>query len=402
VALLQIDGSITEENNAKWHHPAFLNAAFRPFFLLGAVFGALSIPAWALSVLGLIEFDFYGGAYAWHLHEMLFGFFPAIMAGFLLTAVQTWTKRKCIEGWWLAALVLTWLLGRIALAFQPAFFSDYTIVIDLLFLPTCAVFLARPILQAKMWRNIFFVPILLVMAMLNAIFHLSLSNDSIIDITTISHAMVILAALVMSVMGGRVFPMFTANGTKTSRVNSIGWLEQLSILSILIVFITTLTQNFVPNTLIIAVLLVAGISNLFRALRWRLWVTFQVPLVWSLHLSYLAMSLGFILLAFAKLNLIPSVSIGFHSITVGGMGLMILSMISRVSLGHTGRLIKANVWVTCSLLALSLAAIDRVSGPLLGMDYSIVIVSSALLWSIGFLIFVFAYIRILFSENMSR
>ena len=196
--------------------------------------------------------------------------------------------------------------------------------------------------------------------------------------------------------------MFTANGTKTPRVNSIGWLEQLSILSIVIVFITTLTQNFVPNTLSIAVLFVAGISNLVRALRWRLWVTFQVPLVWSLHLSYLAMCIGFILLALAKMNVIPSVSIGFHSITVGGMGLMILSMISRVSLGHTGRLIKANVWVICSLLALSLAAIDRVTGSLLGIDYSIVIASSALLWSIGFLIFVFAYIRILFSENMSR
>jgi uncharacterized protein involved in response to NO len=402
VALLQIDGSITDEKSRKKHHPVFLSAAFRPFFWLGALFGALSIPAWALSFLGLIEFDFYGGAYAWHLHEMLFGFFPAIMVGFLLTAVQTWTKRKCIEGWWLAALVLIWLLGRITLVFQPAFFRDYTIVIDLLFLPTCAVFLARPILQAKMWRNLFFVPILLVMAILNAIFHLSLSNDPIIDITTISHAMVILAALVMSIMGGRVFPMFTANGTKTPRVNSIGWLEQLSILSIVIVFITTLTQNFVPNTLSIAVLFVAGISNLVRALRWRLWVTFQVPLVWSLHLSYLAMSLGFILLALAKMHLIPSVSIGFHSITVGGMGLMILSMISRVSLGHTGRLIEANVWVICSLLALSLAAIDRVTGLLLGIEYSIVIASSALLWSIGFLIFVFAYIRILFSENMSR
>lgn len=400
MVLLQIDGSVTDENNAKRHHPAFLNAAFRPFFLLGAAFGALSIPAWVLSFLGLIEFKFYGGAYAWHIHEMLFGFFPAIMVGFLLTAVQTWTKRKCIEGWWLAALVLTWLLGRIALAFQPAFFRDYTIVIDLLFLPTCAVLLARPIMQAKMWRNLFFVPILLVMAMLNAIFHLSLSNDSIIDITTISHAMVILAALVMSIMGGRVFPMFTANGTKTPRVNSIGWLEQLSILSIVIVFITTLTQNFVPNTLSIAVLFVAGISNLFRALRWRIWVTFQVPLVWSLHLSYLAMSIGFILLALAKMNVIPSVSIGIHSITVGGMGLMILSMISRVSLGHTGRLIKANVWVVCSLLALSLAAVDRVTGPLLNMEYSIVIASSGFLWSIGFFIFVLAYTKILLTDNM--
>ncbi|NRP52601.1 MULTISPECIES: NnrS family protein [unclassified Marinobacterium] len=402
MALLQIDGSITEENNTKKHHPAFLNAAFRPFFLLGAAFAALSIPAWALSFLGLIEFKFYGGAYAWHLHEMLFGFFPAIMVGFLLTAVQTWTKRKCIEGWWLAALVLTWLLGRITLAFQPVFFRDYTIVIDLLFLPACAVFLARPILQAKMWRNLFFVPILLVMAMMNTVFHFSLSSDSIVDITTISHAMVILAALVMSIMGGRVFPMFTANGTKTPRVNSIRWLEQLSILSIVIVFITTLAQNFVPNTLSIAVLFVAGISNLVRALRWRLWVTFKVPLVWSLHLSYLAMSLGFILLALAKMHLIPSVSIGFHSITVGGMGLMILSMISRVSLGHTGLLIKANIWVICSLLALSLAAIDRVTGSLFGMEYSIVIASSALLWSIGFLIFVFAYTKILFTENMSR
>jgi uncharacterized protein involved in response to NO len=401
LALLQIDGSIADKNNTK-KHPAFFDAAFRPLFWFGAIFGALSIPTWALSFLGVIELNVYGGAYAWHIHEMLFGFFPAIMAGFLLTAVQTWTKRKCIEGWELGALVILWLLGRITLFTQPEFLEDYVLIFDLLFLPSCAGFLARPILQARMWRNLFFVPIFLVMAILNATFHFSLSNDTLVDVTTISHSMVILAALVMSIMGGRVFPMFTANGANAPRVSSIAWLEQLSVLSILVVFITILIESWVPDTLSISVLFIAGIANIFRALRWKVWVTFHVPLVWSLHLSYLSMSLGFLLIALAKTGAISNLSIGYHSITVGGMGLMILSMISRVSLGHTGRLIKANSWITLSLISLSLAALDRTIGPLVGIDYFIVIASSALLWSLGFLIFVFGYTNVLFKEKISR
>ncbi|MYM64481.1 NnrS family protein [Pseudomaricurvus sp. HS19] len=382
----------------------FLRLAFRPLFWLGALFSVVAVALWSLHIALGMPLTPYGGSYFWHTHEMLFGFVAAIMAGFLLTAVQNWTGVRSLNGKPLAALVLIWLLGRVVMLAPVAMPQALAIAIDLLFLPLAALWLTRPIIKTKQWHNIQFVPILLLMAVLNGLSHLSLLQPASSNLLNsgfvgIAHSMILLVALVMVIMGGRVFPMFTANGTGTPRVAPLPWLERLAIASILASVVVSLLPADTWAALQGTLFLLAGLSNIARALRWRPQVTLRVPLVWSLHLSYLAMCLGLILLGLVAFGILQQASIAYHAITVGGMGLMILSMISRVSLGHSGRPIVANRAVTLSLLLMAAAFITRVTGPLLATHYEWVILLTGALWVAAYGLFTITYSRLLFSAR---
>ncbi|GAB3113296.1 NnrS family protein [Pseudomaricurvus hydrocarbonicus] len=373
--------------------------AFRPFFWLGALFSSISLTLWSAHYSLGMPLTPYGGSYFWHLHEMLFGFVTAIIVGFLLTAVQTWTKVPGLKGKPLIALVALWLLARLFMLLPHWLPAQLISTTDLLFLPLAAMFLARPIIKARLWRNLLFVPILLCMAALNGMMHASLTQPTSLSFTAVAHTMILLVALVMCIMGGRVFPMFTANGTHTARVAPWPWLEKLAILTTALCVLLSLQVVDVPATLKGSVFLLAGIANAARALRWRIWVTLQVPLVWSLHLSYWAVSLGLALLGLVELGIFSHTSAAYHAITVGGMGVMILSMMSRVSLGHTGRLIAANAWVTLSLLIIVLAFLMRVLAPLVFDAIAISILASGGLWAAAYGMFVIAYAPVLFSPR---
>ncbi|MEJ2445978.1 MAG: NnrS family protein, partial [Exilibacterium sp.] len=342
----------------------------------------------------------YSGHYFWHAHEMLFGFVVAIMAGFLLTAVQTWTKVPSVKGKPLIMLVAVWLLARLSMAF-PGWISGTLIVItDLLFLPLAALYLSIPIVKARLWRNLFFVPILLLMAVLNGLMHGTAQGAVQASFFQIAHIMILMVTLVMCIMGGRVFPMFTANGTKTERVEAIAWLERLSIISVGLSVLIASEVVALPDEIAAAIFFTAGAANFLRALRWKIWVTFKTPLVWSLHVSYWAICLGLILLGAAKLQLFESISFAYHTITVGGIGIMILSMISRVSLGHTGRFIQVGPVMTAALIAIVVAFIVRVFAPILFVQYDVVILASAALWIIAYGSFVVVYAPVLFKPRM--
>ncbi|MCP4410972.1 MAG: NnrS family protein [Gammaproteobacteria bacterium] len=393
------NGQITNDENQKSTWP-FIRLAFRPFFWLGALFSALSIGTWSLTYTGQIEFSPYGGSYFWHIHEMLFGFTIAIICGFLLTAVQTWTGVASIKGKSLAALVSIWLLARVLMAF-PIDNGEYLIaVIDMLFLPLAAIFLAIPIIKVKLWRNLIFVPVLLVMAVINSLMHFSVLGELSASFVNISHVMVLMVTLVMTIMGGRVFPMFTANGTQTKSVDSIGWLEALSIISVICSVLVTAGAFAFSSVVEASIFLVAGTLNFIRALRWRIWVTHKNPLVWSLHLSYWANCTGLIMLGLEKLGGLSNASYGYHSITVGGIGLMILSMISRVSLGHTGRTIAVGKIMVLAFIFILLAFVTRVVAPILfGQDFNLII-SSAVLWVLAYGAFVVNYMPVLFKARV--
>ena len=397
--LIMPDGRVASRPEVDNSLPLF-RLAFRPFFWLGALFSLLSILLWALSYTGQMAFSPYGGGHFWHVHEMLFGFASAIIVGFLLTAVQTWTKVPSIKGPTLMALVGVWLLARILMA-VPAIAPDSVIVLlDILFLPLSALFLARPILKAKLWRNLMFVPILLIMAVLNGLMHMSNMGAISLSYLSLSHVMVMMVALVMCIMGGRVFPMFTANGTKTPKVAPISWLEKLSMLSVVLSVVVVADLLPLPETAGAGVLLIAGVSNLIRALRWRVWVTLKTPLVWPLHLSYWAIGLGLILLGLVKLNLMTNASIALHTITVGGMGLMILAMISRVSLGHTGRMIQVGRVMNLAFVVIVAAAVIRVAASGWFANYSTGITVSAVLWILAYGLFVMKYTPVLFKARV--
>lgn len=374
----------------------FFRLAFRPFFWLGACFSVVSIAVWALTFTGNMQFSPYGGSYFWHAHEMLFGFTVAIIVGFLLTAVQTWTKVPSIKGTPLVLLVSLWLSARIFIAFPDLVPMSLVTALDVLFLPLSALFLAIPIIKAKMWRNLFFVPILLVMAILNGLMHANVLAEFKISFISISHTMILMVALVMCMMGGRVFPMFTANGTRTERVPAIAWLEKLAIISIVLSIIAGSGLVPLSDSVTGSILILAGVANFVRAVRWRIWVTFKTPLVWSLHTSYWAVCLGLIMLGMVKLQWLSSASFAYHAITVGGIGGMILAMISRVSLGHTGRFIEVGKVMTLAFLAMVIAAVSRVIAPYFVSDYQAIILFSAALWCLAYGAFVVLYAPVLF------
>ncbi len=396
--VLLTDGSVVAERQVGRSLPIF-RLAFRPLFLLGAMFSIICVSLWSLAWAGFFVFTPYGGGLFWHSHEMLFGFAAAIIAGFLLTAVRNWTGVSSVHGASLALLVAIWLLARL-LMLLPDGLSGVTMAVDLLFLPAVAAFFSFPIIKARMWRNLFFVPLLLFMALLNGLMHLSLQGVILISYQVISHSMLLTIVLLMCIMGGRVFPLFTANGTGTARVAPVTWLERLSLLAVA-GSIAVVSGLFSPVPEIkAAVLLAAGIANFIRALRWRIWITLKTPLVWSLHLSYWSLCSGLILLGLTELQLFPSASLAYHCMAVGGMGLMILSMITRVSLGHTGRIIAVGKMMTAAFLLILLALFFRVFAPLLLGNDSAFILLAASCWGLAYSAFAYRYGRMLFRPRV--
>jgi len=372
---------------------------FRPFFLGGAIFSLFAISLWLLFLRGTISFSPLGGGYWWHIHEMIFGFGCAIIAGFILTAVQNWTGLPSVKGNALMALFMVWLAGRIVI-FIPELFGDtLTIIIDLSFLPLVAYILAKPIIAVKQYRNLFFIPLLILFTLANLEMHLALVFPNIFNINFAGYAGILLTICLMSIMAGRVTPMFTANGTKTTKVTPLPWLEKIANSSLVICMLVMLLQplmafiNISFNSTVFGVILIlAGISQLVRWLRWRPWITFAVPLLWSLHLSLKFLCFGLILLGLSYL--IPEIPSNhmWHLLTVGGMGGIILAMISRVSLGHTGRTLTPPKSMTLAFILIILAALLRTFAPWgFPEQSSLFIEYSGIAWLLAYGIFVFNF-----------
>ena len=374
---------------------AFFRLAFRPFFLLGSLFSIISLLIWSAVFTESINVAVYGGHLWWHIHEMLFGFVSAIVVGFLLTAVQNWTCVPGIKGSRLMLLVLLWISARV-LFFLPFLLPHWLIyTVDLLFLPVTAFFLARPIIQAKLWRNLIFIPILLAMTYTNAAMHYS---SNLLDpkyMLAAGNAMVLIITLLICVIGGRVIPMFTANGTNTEHVPAIQWLEIASIASMLLLVVSNFGIFELPSEVNAALFLLAASIHFIRVWRWRIWVTFKTPLVWSLHLGYWCIPVGLLLLAVSELSDVITHSQALHTLTVGTIAVMILAMISRVSLGHTGRNIEVGKLMAFAFLAIFLAFIVRVFGVYWLENYQHVIVTAAILWGVGYGCFVVLFIPVL-------
>lgn len=374
---------------------AFFELAFRPFFLFASLFSIAALVGWAAFWNGSATLNVYGGAMWWHIHEMLFGFAATVVVGFLLTAVQNWTGVRSINGRGLMILLAIWLCARIAM-FLPEVLSPWLVAgLDLLFLPIAVIYLAHNIVSVKLWRNLLFVPILLLMTFANAAMHYGVLFQQPVLISQASTSMVLLVTLVMCIMGGRVFPMFTANGTQTPRTPALPWLEKLSIVSTIFAVVLSFQILPVPQSLVAFVFIVSGLANAVRAVRWKIWVAFKTPLVWSLHLSYWAISLGLVLYGVSIISSLVTQSQAIHALTVGGMGVMILSMISRVSLGHTGRTIAIGKIMTAALIAIVFAFIVRVFGGYFTHDIVSIITLSSALWVAAYSCFVVLYLPIL-------
>ncbi|WP_205701913.1 NnrS family protein [Pseudidiomarina mangrovi] len=375
-----------------------LRQAFRPMFLLGAGFSAFAMALWLLILAGMASPPVYGHALFWHSHEMLFGFVAAIVVGFLLTAVQNWTGLRATHGNSLAILTVLWLAGRLVLMIGEALPAWLVITVDLAFLPVAALLLALPLIKVAQQRNLFFVPVLLLLTLCNALMHYGLQTLRF-DLQLIgSQSAVWLVTLLMAIVGGRVIPMFTANGTLTPKAEPIIWLDRLALGSLWLIMLLALTgyDGHLPRQAMAALSLFCAALLAIRCGRWKIWRTWRVPLLWSLHLAYWFIPIGLLLFGLRYLDLPVSNSTALHALTAGAMGSMILSMIARVSLGHSGRPLQPHPIMSVAFIVVLSAALLRVVLAALWPQWLLYwYLLAGALWVLAFVTYVLVYWSVL-------
>lgn len=380
--------------------PAIWRLAFRPFFLGGAILAALYIPLWLVTWFmpqySLFQSEFWSKVVPlwWHPHEMLFGFAMAIVAGFLLTAVKNWTNQDGMSGKSLAFTFFCWLTARVLLLLPFDIPLLLPALFDSLFLGLTALKLWTSIYRVKQWNNIGF-PIMIALAMcINLLSYYALSERDFILSNHIWQAMIWWMALLITIVGGRVIPFFTAIRIKQDKAAPIIWLERALVAVMLLLVIQAITQ-FVPSTVEQGLLVVAGVLHLVRWARWNPHKTLKEPMLWSLHIGYLLLPVTLLALAWNIDNLMAYRNL-LHMFAIGTMGGICLSMISRVSLGHTGRNIYAGPKMSLAFASIALAAITRALMPIVMPEYyQTWLWLSGGLWFIAFGMFVLHYIPVL-------
>ncbi len=387
-----------EGDSGVFGRPVFA-LGFRPFFLLGALLAAAFLVIWLFAYTGKLDLNGYAGSIAWHSHEMLFGFTLAIIAGFLLTAVQNWTSVPMPKGGVLAGLVGLWVLGRVAMVFAGSLPAYVVFAADMLFLPLLAVSIALPIIKSKNKRNLVFVPIFIIFTLANLGFHLDATGlVPGIGAASIQLALNVIVA-VMVLIGGRVIPFFTRNATGLAIGNQPEILGKLALGS---VFLVLALDVFLFNSMWVGIAsLVAGTLCFARMWGWNGSKTFKNSLLWVLHIGYGFIALGLVLRGLALIpvtsGLVP-VSASTHALTAGAIGTLTLGMMARVSLGHTGRPLVVKPIMSWMFGVVIVGALLRVAAPIFLKTSSLyipMIVVAGSLWSVTFLVFFIVYFKIL-------
>ena len=368
---------------------ALWDLGFRPFYLLASSFASLSVLLWSLQFSGLLPYAHLQGP-IWHAHEMLFGFTLAVMTGFLLTAGQNWSGQPTPKGTHLAALATLWIAGRV-LVHLP--WSWLAALVNVAFPVVVAFALGVPLYKARNRRNYFFVAILLLMALAQLGVHLNaLGVLSVPGWAGISLAMDVML-FVLSVMGGRVIPMFTNNAIPGAKALRHPWVERLALGLVLLLLVADAAQ--VAGIWLALLAALATLAHLLRLWLWQPWKTLNTPLVWVLHAAYAWIVLHLAFRAMAAMEWL-SVSTGNHALTAGAIGSMVIGMMTRTALGHTGRkLVAGKTEVACYTLVAA-AAVVRVFAPLLNPAWlTDAVLVAALLWSTGFALYTWRYWAIL-------
>jgi len=379
-------------------HFTLFTLGFRPFFLMAGIFAVILMALWAGAFVTNRPLTTYYGMTGWHSHEMIFGYACAVIAGFLLTAVKNWTGMETAKGPPLAGLSALWLAGRIMPFFPGALPPWLIALVDLLFLPALVLSLAIPLVRGGQKRNLFFIPLLGAFALADLLVHLELFGFAYGSARAGNFLALDLIILLIVIMGGRVIPFFTERALSGVSPKRWRWIEWSSIASV-IAFM--LAELFLPGSIPAGVM--AGLAAASNGLRLAGWYTkrfWAVPLLWVLHLAYAWVVVGFCLKALAALDLV-SPQLTLHAFTVGGIGVLTLGMMARVSLGHTGRPLKAAGPVAFAFALINLAAVLRGIVPIIFPYWFLQLAAlSGGLWVLSFLIFVVVYTPILISPRV--
>ncbi len=363
---------------------ALFALGFRPFYLLAAAFAALAIPVWVLMLSGVIVMPLPG--VLWHAHEMIFGFAVAVIIGFLYTAGRNWTGLPTPTGALLASLAGLWLAGRVGLAISA---GPLAALIDVAFLPAAAVGLGWALVKAGSRRNYFILVLLGVLATANAVFHLARLGMVAIDPLRSLWFALGLITLLETIIGGRVIPMFTASTLRGVRQWQHTRLNQAAIAATGFALLAWVL-DLGPVTVGLAS--VAAILQTVRCLGWNPWATRHTPLLWILHLGHGWIPAGLLLLAGVELDWLPR-SVAVHAFAIGATGGLIIGMITRTALGHTGRLLVPGKIEIAAYAFVQLAAVSRVL-TLLALPAAVMlgIHLAATLWAVAFALYFVRYL----------
>lgn len=375
-----------------WGGPVLLQHGFRPFFLAAGVWAVTALSLWLAMLNGILMVPSAFDPLTWHAHEMLFGFASAAVAGFLLTAVPNWTGRMPLQGAPLAGLVALWLLGRMVVAVSELSGPLAAAALDLAFMTVLLAAILREIIAGRNWRNL---PVCLALAGLisaNALTHLEpigLADTASLGLRVGTAVLIALITLV----GGRIVPSFTSNWLKkqgeTKLPTPFGRFDRITI----VLTISALAAwTAAPGARLAAVaLLAAGLGSLVRLVRWRGHRTCAEPLVWVLHLGYAWVPAGLVLTGIAIFwPAALAATAGLHALTAGAIGTMTLAVMTRASLGHSGRPLTAGAGTVLIYACIGLGALLRVIAPVLPAA-PILLMLAGTLWGGAFLLFACLY-----------
>lgn len=383
--------------------PPFFSYGFRPFFLGAALFAGVAVPAWILIVTGAIGANFLYPSREWHVHEMLFGFLPAAMAGFILTAIPNWTARAPVRGTLLVSLWVLWLAGRLVVA-VPGPVPVMAAVMDAAFLVSLAAVIWREIAAARIWNRSAIGVLITLYAGANILFHVLALRGTATDVSERVALSILL--LLLTFIGGRVTPAFTAEYLAAQ--HSAGHpsvFSRFDVLSMVLVLLGAMVWIVQPDGQTAgALFVVAGVANLIRVARWRGWLAWREPLVWILSVGYGWVALSLLALGAASLGMLPAAN-AVHVLTTGAVGTMTLAVMTRATLGHTNRGRHADVLTAVMYGLANVGAILRIFAPATDNPTSVTNVllgMAALAWSGAYLLFALGYGPILVRPSLEE
>ncbi|WP_428413630.1 NnrS family protein [Pararhizobium sp.] len=366
--------------------PILLSYGFRPFFLGGGSWAVVAMVLWIAALMfGWPIGGDYGAAH-WHAHEMLFGFTPAILAGFLLTAVPNWTGRLPVSGPPLMVLVAIWAAGRLAMLSPALIGATTAAAVDALFLPSLLLICAREVVAGRKWSDLKVVGGLAALSFANILFHYAVIGE--VHSGVANRLAVSAYVMLITIIGGRIIPSFTRNW-----LNKLGYKKfpvphnRFDVIAIIVGLVALCAWVMCPEHPATAVLAtIAGLLHAIRLTRWRGWTTWPEKLLVILHLAYAFVAFGLFGIALGALGMIDELSV-LHLLSVGAIASMMIAVMSRVTRGHTGRVLTASPMTSVSYAAILLAAVLRPLANVLPEFYNPLIAAAGLFWILAFMLF---------------
>jgi uncharacterized protein involved in response to NO len=381
---------------------ALLSYGFRPFFLAAALWACLAMVLWIGLLSGWWTFASGYGVIAWHAHEFLFGYIAAVMTGFILTAIPNWTGRFPLQGKPLLALFGLWLAGRAAMLATDEIGTAVAAIVDCAYLVTLTGVITQEIIAGSNWRNLRVVVLIGLTAVANIVFQ----AEVVIYAAPTYGLRLGVAAIVglIMVVGGRITPSFTSNWmTRQGSEKCPAPLGRFDIASIAVGAIALIAWIAAPDWFgTVLLLLLMAIAQAARLSRWAGARTWREPILFILHVGYAFVPLGALLLSFSMLwpQIVPA-SGALHAWTTGAMGIMTLAIMTRATLGHTGREVISTPATMAIYGAMLVATLVRITAPLLPAIYYQALLVAGVAWLLGYGIFIVVYGPMLLREKQT-